>query len=160
MTPEEQETLARDFLKERVGLDYDDLDGDANIRAKQRLMSPDFTWSPNKPLAEHRTETTFADELQSFCKNDGMHVYWQEDSCSHLFFDADVEHTFLVIRRQRAGNCYMHAVAVWADRRKVPLAAAKASRCIIVHGSSVHHMHVALLGGCAANGNVHNGSVE
>jgi hypothetical protein len=46
------------------------------------------------------------------------------------------------------------------DRRKVPLAAAKSSRCILILGSSVPHMHAAPLGGCGANGNLQNGPVE
>jgi hypothetical protein len=94
-------------------IDYDSLD----FKGKSilhRMMSPDFSWSPGKPSEEGRTRTrtTFIAEFETFCSKKGMDV-WKQDDYSRVFFEEKHMRDYMVIRRQRSGNCYMHAVVAF-----------------------------------------------
>jgi hypothetical protein len=89
-------------------IDYDSL----NVKGKSilhRMMSPDISWSPGKPSNEGRTRTTFIAEFETFCSKEGMDV-WKQDDYSRVFFEESHMRDYMVIRRQRSGNCFMHAV--------------------------------------------------
>ena len=116
MTKGEREAAARDFMaKKRLGISYDDLSQDGQLRAN-RLMSADFSWSPTKDK-EDRGETTFSDQWDLFCLFIAGHQTLSSLFCDGLiasvFFDQEAIEKYLAIRLQKAGICYMHAVAVF-----------------------------------------------
>ena len=86
-----------------------------------RLISPDFSWSPQKLINnQNRYKTTFRDEFEKFLKQ--ATVPWKTatyfnpiDRLTYrsLFFeDEDIE-KYMVIRRQRSGLCCLHASVVF-----------------------------------------------
>ena len=112
INPEEREEMARAFIKKRkLSFTYDELNPGGQKRVK-RLLTPDYAWSPNKyDGAPLRGETTFRDEFEVFCENSLEAKAWND--LSRVFFDDPAMEQYLVIRRQRAGICFMHAGALW-----------------------------------------------
>jgi len=108
ISQEEREQMAREFIGEKaLGISYNDLNHEGKLRAK-RLMSKDFPWSPSHDKHGRRGETTFQEQFELFCDAEPK---WQD--LSHVYFTADAVDKYLVMRRQRAGICYMHAVTVF-----------------------------------------------
>jgi len=115
MTKAQRENLAREFMaKRRLGITYDDLDQDGQLRAN-RLMSADFSWSPTKD--KDRGETTFSDQWDKFCfvidNSPTLSSLFCDGLIASVFFDQTAIEKYLAIRLQKAGICYMHAVAVF-----------------------------------------------
>lgn len=109
-SPEEREKMAREFiLSKGLNISYDTLDDEGKLRAK-RLMSADFSWSPSHEKKGNRGETTFREQCDLFCN---MYSEWSDLSRWFFHQDKDAMDNYLVIRRQKAGICYMHAVAVY-----------------------------------------------
>ena len=105
---------AKSFIEEKeLDLVYEDLDESVQNRLK-RLMSGDYRWSPGKYQMEKRRDaTTFADEFDKFLKKLPDEFAWLKSYQSVFFIDAAMsKHGYLVIRRQKAGVSFMHAVAV------------------------------------------------
>jgi hypothetical protein len=77
-------------------------------------MSGDYRWSPDKYPTKKRLEaTTFEAEFKKFLKKLPVEFAWLKLYLG-LFFDGAAmgKHGYLVIRCQKAGVCFMHAVAV------------------------------------------------
>ena len=105
---------AKSFIEEKeLDLVYEDLDESVQNRLK-RLMSGDYRWSPGKYQIEKRRDaTTFGDEFDKFLKKLPDEFAWLKAYQSVFFNDAAMsKHGYLVIRRQKAGVSFMHAVAV------------------------------------------------
>lgn len=108
MTREESEKNAREFMENKgLNISYDQLDEFGKLRAS-RLMSTDFSWSPKQEKIGNHGETTFREQWELFCRKFPI---WED--LSHVFFDEDALDNFLVIREQRGGICFMHAVTVY-----------------------------------------------
>jgi hypothetical protein len=84
------------------------------LRAKH-LMTYDFSWTPTNDDATEqqpkRGETTFRREFEDFIQTPGCED-WADCASSRVFFVDSAIDAFLVIRRQRTGNCFMHACAI------------------------------------------------
>lgn len=107
MTPQIRATKAKEFVH-KLGLDWEEVADEAKGRAK-RLMTRDFTWSPNKDGSIERFTTTFRKAFTAVCESPGM---IDQNWPNHVFFKADDMDRFLVIRWQRAGICCLHACVV------------------------------------------------
>ena len=110
----EREETARTFIFiKELGFTYDDLDKDGKARAK-RLMSKDYSWSPRKEKkGSNHDETSFREEFDKFvakfaCEKPDLDLSWKDN----VFFDDEAIDSYLVIRMQRSGICYMHAVVI------------------------------------------------
>ena len=117
MTRAERENLAREFMEnKKLGITYDDLDRDGKLRAN-RLMSADFSWSPTKD--KDRGETTFREQWDKFFllienpRTLSLSSLFCNGLIASVFFDQAAIEKYLAIRLQKAGICYMHAVAVF-----------------------------------------------
>lgn len=107
----DRERLAREFIANRCpDVEYDELDNDGQLRAK-RLMSKDFSWRPSHDGQSNHHKTTFKEQYDLF-RNRVGHVFDDNVFFAGEGFDKAFE-DYLVIRRQRAGLCYMHAVTVF-----------------------------------------------
>lgn len=116
ISAENRRGLAENFIVEKeLGLAYGNLDASQQDRLK-RLMSADFCWSPNKYETEKRGDaTTFDDEFKKFLAKPPVKFKfaWLKSYQGVFFNEAAMgKDGYLVIRRQKAGVCFMHAVAV------------------------------------------------
>lgn len=106
--------LSVSFIEEKeLDLVYENLLEIVQNRLK-RLMSGDYTYTPDKYQTKKRPEaTTFDDELAKFLSKLPENFAWLKLYLG-IFFNGDAmgKHGYLVLRSQKAGVCFMHAVAV------------------------------------------------
>ena len=110
-TPKEVLEKAMAFIKAK-GLDKLDAPviwknlSDESKKRLTRLLKGDITWNPNGPEEEKPAfATTFETAFDNFC---AVCPAWR---CpENVFWDTNAK--YLVIRCQRSGLCYMHAVVV------------------------------------------------
>lgn len=99
-------------------LKWEVLDSEQKVRA-MRLVSSDFSWSPGKPLKNpERYTTTFTTEFDRFLER--ATIPWRTATYKFkgifyrsLFFEEEDIEKYMVIRRQRAGICSLHASVVF-----------------------------------------------
>ena len=108
----EETRRARQFIEEKA-LQYEEflpvtcehLSASSKKRLVQ-LLGSDLTWSPGDADEKPEFATTFEEAFEKFCEScpewkNLDNVFWKEDA------------GYLVMRCQRSGLCYMHAVVVF-----------------------------------------------
>ena len=101
--------MARKFVKDKkLDISHDELNHDGKMRAN-RSMSEDLSWSPRQDAltVNRNQQTTFRDQFDIFCR---ICMEWSD--LSNVFSDDKAIADYLVIRLQKSGICFLHAVAV------------------------------------------------
>ena len=109
---EEAHARVRRFVEEKalqyeefLPVTYEHLSASSKKRLVQ-LLGSDITWSPGDADEKPEFATTFEEAFEKFCEScpewkNLDNVFWKEDA------------GYLVMRCQRSGLCYMHAVVVF-----------------------------------------------
>ena len=102
-----EEEKAKKFCAD-LGLNWNTLSDEVKLRAK-RLMSPCYSWGPDKSSKE-RYKTTFREEFERFLqisKIDWKTATYECEGEVHrsIFFEEEDVDKFMVIRTQSSGFC-------------------------------------------------------